>query len=41
MKFWVGVTDNSWYSYLSERAVEEVNFWGASGSCVVNDRTRV
>jgi len=27
MKFWVGVTDNRWYSYLAERQPDEVNFW--------------
>lgn len=27
MKFWVGVTDNRWYSYLAESQPDEVNFW--------------
>ena len=27
VKFWVGVTDNGWYSYLAERQPDEVNFW--------------
>jgi putative restriction endonuclease len=32
MKIWVGVTDKSWYEYLSQLAPEEVNFWRPSGS---------
>ncbi|EDX86766.1 hypothetical protein S7335_4472 [Synechococcus sp. PCC 7335] len=32
MKFWVGVTDNNWYSFLSERQPDEVNFWQPSGT---------
>lgn len=32
MKFWVGVTDNGWYSFLSERRPDEVNFWQPSGT---------
>lgn len=31
MKFWTGVTDNDWYSFLSERGFDEVNFWQPSG----------
>ena len=31
MKFFVGVTDNSWYEYLSERNAGEVNFWKPGG----------
>lgn len=27
MKFWVGVTDNQWFRYLSEIRPDEVNFW--------------
>ena len=27
MKFYVGVTDNNWFRFLSERSPEEVNFW--------------
>ena len=27
MKFWVGVTDNKWFQYLSEIHPDEVNFW--------------
>jgi HNH endonuclease len=27
MKFWVGVTDNRWFEYLSEHRPDEVNFW--------------
>lgn len=32
MKFWVGVTDNSWFNYLSQIAPDEVNFWQPGGS---------
>lgn len=33
MKFWVGVTDNKWYQFLSQfrPRPEEVNFWQPSG----------
>ena len=32
MKFWVGVTDNGWYDFLSrEQGLDEVNFWHPSG----------
>lgn len=31
MKFRIGVTDNSWYNFLSELRPEEVNFWQPSG----------
>lgn len=27
MKFWVGVTDNQWFKYLSAIQPDEVNFW--------------
>jgi hypothetical protein len=27
MKFWVGVTDNQWFTFLSETRPEEINFW--------------
>lgn len=27
MKYYVGVTDNNWFRFLSERNPEEVNFW--------------
>jgi putative restriction endonuclease len=30
MKFWVGVTDNEWFSFLSQRELDEVNFWQPS-----------
>ena len=30
MKFWVGVTDISWYKFLRARAPDEVNFWQPS-----------
>ncbi len=31
MKFWAGVTDNNWYTFLAERGFDEVNFWQPSG----------
>ena len=27
MKFYIGVTDNNWYQFLSEQQPDEVNFW--------------
>jgi len=30
VRFWVGVTDKTWYEYLSARKPEEVNFWQPS-----------
>jgi putative restriction endonuclease len=32
MKFWVGVTDNTWFNYLAARELDEVNFWQPSGT---------
>lgn len=32
MEYWVSVTDNSWYKFLSERNFDEVNFWSPSGT---------
>lgn len=34
MKFWVGVTDNSWFDFLSKRQPDEVNFWQPGGTTV-------
>ncbi len=32
MKFWVGVTDKSWFDFLASRpSIDEVNFWQPSG----------
>ena len=31
MKFWIGVTDEKWYEYLSSINPDEVNFWKPSG----------
>lgn len=31
MKFWVGVTDYSWFDFLSRERPDEVNFWQPSG----------
>ncbi len=30
MKLWVGVTDNSWFEFLSKTGADEVNFWQPS-----------
>lgn len=30
MKFWLGVTDNHWFDFLSRAGVDEVNFWQPS-----------
>jgi putative restriction endonuclease len=32
MKFWVGVTDNKWYQFLSQLQPDEVNFWQPNGT---------
>lgn len=32
MKFWVGVTDNSWFEFLRSERHDEVNFWQPSGT---------
>lgn len=32
MKFWLGVTDNDWFDFLSRADVDEVNFWQPSGT---------
>lgn len=31
MNLWIGVTDSSWYNFLSELQPEEVNFWQPGG----------
>lgn len=31
MKYYLGVTDNDWYSFLSKRDDEDINFWQPSG----------
>jgi len=31
MKYWIGVTDNKWFEFLSARLPDEVNFWRPSG----------
>lgn len=30
MKFWLGVTDNRWFNFVSSRGFDEVNFWQPS-----------
>lgn len=32
MKYYLGVTDTKWYSYLSNRQPEDVNFWQPGGN---------
>jgi len=32
MKFYLGVTDNNWYKYLSQINPEDINFWQPSGT---------
>ena len=31
MKFYIGVTDNAWFSFLAERRPEDLNFWQPGG----------
>jgi hypothetical protein len=31
MKYFVGVTDNSWFEFLANLKPDEVNFWRPSG----------
>jgi putative restriction endonuclease len=31
MKYWVGVTDETWFEYLAQQQPDEVNFWQPSG----------
>lgn len=31
MQYWVGVTDNGWFEFLSNDGADEVNFWQPSG----------
>ena len=31
MRYWVGVTDNSWFNFLSRLRPDEVNFWHPGG----------
>jgi putative restriction endonuclease len=32
MKFWIGVTNNDWFDFLSKRQPDEVNFWQPGGT---------
>ncbi|WP_345257290.1 HNH endonuclease [Flaviaesturariibacter amylovorans] len=34
MKYYLGVTDNSWFDFLSRRNPEDINFWQPSGNSV-------
>lgn len=31
MNFWIGITDNDWFKFLSARSPDEVNFWLPGG----------
>jgi len=31
MRYWVGVTDNDWFAFLSREGCDEVNFWQPGG----------
>ena len=32
MKFWLGTTDNTWFEFLANRKLDEVNFWQPSAT---------
>jgi putative restriction endonuclease len=32
LKFWIGITDSEWFSFLSQLNPDEINFWQPSGS---------
>jgi len=32
MKFWIGVTNNNWFDFLSQRHPDEVYFWQPGGT---------
>jgi putative restriction endonuclease len=32
VKFWIGVTNNEWFNFLSQRQPDEVNFWQPGGT---------
>ncbi|HHU37309.1 MAG TPA: HNH endonuclease [Treponema sp.] len=32
MKYWLGVTDTEWFSFLSTKMPEDINFWQPSGN---------
>ncbi len=36
MDYWLGVTDNGWFDFLSRSALDEVNFWQPSGTAPFN-----
>jgi len=36
MKFWVGTTDNQWFSFLAQRNLDEVNFWIPSAKTLLS-----
>lgn len=37
MKFWLGVTDNRWFEFLSQQNLDEVNFWQPSATPLFKD----
>ena len=36
MKFYLGVTDNNWYKFLSQQNREDINFWKPGGNTSFN-----
>lgn len=38
MNFWVGVTDNNWFDFLSRQSLDEVNFWQPSAKPLFNSQ---
>lgn len=36
MKFWVGITDDDWFTFLSQQLPDEVNFWQPSAAAMPN-----
>jgi putative restriction endonuclease len=32
MKYWLGVTDNAWFSYQEQHRFDEMNFWQPSAT---------
>ena len=37
MKYWVGVTDNTWFRFLSREGADEVNFWQPRGEATYKE----
>jgi putative restriction endonuclease len=39
MKYWLGVTDNSWFKFLASARPDEVNFWQPRGGATYSELT--